>query len=68
MSTDDRGPEVVRLAARITVSGVLDPLAIVEPLRTGRPDPQNLKKIWPCLARFGGADPATETAASPSCR
>ncbi|MEU6854419.1 DUF3626 domain-containing protein [Actinacidiphila alni] len=50
---DYRGPEVVELAARIAVDGWLDPYVIGEAASTGRHDPQALKRVWHCLARFG---------------
>ncbi|MCB5167733.1 DUF3626 domain-containing protein [Streptomyces bambusae] len=48
-----RGPAYVELGAEIAVDGVLDPRTIGEAAATGRHDPQALKKVWHCLARFG---------------
>lgn len=48
-----RGQEFVDLGAEIAVSGHLDPQIIGEAARTGRYDPQALKKVWHYLARFG---------------
>ena len=48
-----RGQEYVDLGAAIAVDGVLDPPAIGNAARTGRHEPQALKKVWHCLARFG---------------
>ena len=50
---DFRGPEYVELGARISGDGHLDPRIIGDAARTGRHDPQDLKKVWHCLARFG---------------
>jgi hypothetical protein len=33
--------------------GLLDPRIIGDAVDTGRYDPQALKKVWHCLARFG---------------
>ncbi|WP_285708919.1 DUF3626 domain-containing protein [Microtetraspora sp. NBRC 16547] len=50
---DYRGQEHVDLGAEIAVDGHLDPRIIGDAARTGRYDPQALKKVWHCLARFG---------------
>ncbi|MFI1715280.1 DUF3626 domain-containing protein [Streptomyces sp. NPDC053513] len=50
---DFRGPEYVELAARIAVDGRLDPRIVQEAAESGRYDPQDVKKVWHCLARFG---------------
>lgn len=50
---DYRGPGIVRLAERVAVGGVLDPRVIGDAARGGQHDPQDLKKVWHCLARFG---------------
>ncbi|MCZ4508409.1 DUF3626 domain-containing protein [Streptomyces sp. ActVer] len=50
---DFRGPRYVELGARIAEDGHLDPRIIGDASRTGRHDPQDLKKVWHCLARFG---------------
>jgi hypothetical protein len=50
---DFRGPRYVELGARIAEDGYLDPRVIGDAARTGRHDPQDLKKVWHCLARFG---------------
>ncbi|MGW1163419.1 DUF3626 domain-containing protein [Streptomyces sp. NPDC002513] len=50
---DFRGPRYVELGAHIAVGGHLDPAVIGDAVRTGRYDPQDLKKVWHCLARFG---------------
>ncbi|MGK5498220.1 DUF3626 domain-containing protein, partial [Streptomyces sp. URMC 125] len=48
-----RGPEYVELGAAVARDGLLDPRIIGDAARTGRHDPQDLKKVWHCLARFG---------------
>jgi hypothetical protein len=48
-----RGQEYVDLGARIAVGGRLDPRIVGDAVRTGRHDPQAVKKVWHCLARFG---------------
>ncbi|MFF3066897.1 DUF3626 domain-containing protein [Kitasatospora sp. NPDC057936] len=48
-----RGQEYVDLGAEIAVDGRLDPRIVGDAVRSGRHDPQDLKKVWHCLARFG---------------
>jgi hypothetical protein len=48
-----RGLEFVRLGADIAVDGHLDPAIIGTAARTGRYDPQALKRVWHYVARFG---------------
>ncbi|MFE7385304.1 DUF3626 domain-containing protein [Streptomyces zhihengii] len=48
-----RGQEYVDLGARIAVGGVLDPRIVGDAARAGTCDPQAVKKVWHCLARFG---------------
>ncbi|MEH0416592.1 DUF3626 domain-containing protein [Streptomyces sp. B21-083] len=55
---DYRGPEYVELGARIAEDGHLDPRIIGDAARTGRHEPQDLKKVWHCLARFGAPEGA----------
>jgi hypothetical protein len=50
---DYRGQEYVDLGAALAVDGHLDPRAVGDAARTGRHDPQALKRVWHCLARFG---------------
>lgn len=50
---DYRGQQYVDLGAEIAVDGQLDPKIIGDAAQTGRYDPQDLKKVWHCLARFG---------------
>ena len=50
---DYRGPEFVDLGAEIAVDGFLDPRIIGDAARTGRYDPQSLKRVWHYTARFG---------------
>nr|WP_239166183.1 DUF3626 domain-containing protein [Actinoplanes italicus] len=49
-----RGPEFVELGAAIAVGGELTPRIIGEAVRTGRYEPQDLKRVWHYVARFGG--------------
>ncbi len=62
---DFRGAEYVELGAATAVDGRLDPRIIGDAVRTGRYDPQDLKKVWHCLARFG-APVASGAARSPA--
>jgi len=55
--SDYRGQEIIELAARIAVDGHLNPRIIGRAYRAGGHDPQQLKKVWHCLARFGAPDP-----------
>ncbi|WP_328904076.1 DUF3626 domain-containing protein [Streptomyces sp. NBC_00441] len=48
-----RGQEYVDLGAAMAVDGVLDPGVIGDAACSGRFDPQAVKKVWHCLARFG---------------
>ena len=50
---DYRGPEVVELGARVADSGWLDARVVGDAARTGEHDPQTLKRVWHCVARFG---------------
>ena len=50
---DYRGPEFVDLGAEIAVDGMLDPRIIGDAVRSGRYDPQAVKQVWHCVARFG---------------
>ncbi|BFU44367.1 DUF3626 domain-containing protein [Krasilnikovia sp. MM14-A1004] len=52
-----RGPEYVELGAQIAADGPLTPRVIGDAARTGRYDPQHLKKVWHYLARFGAPQP-----------
>ncbi|MFF7209562.1 DUF3626 domain-containing protein [Streptomyces sp. NPDC008238] len=54
-----RGQEYVDLGAAIAVDGALDPRVVGAAAATGRHDPQALKKVWHCLARFGTAPDGT---------
>jgi hypothetical protein len=51
-----RGQEYVDMGAEIAVGGQLDPRIVGEAARTGRYDPQDLKKVWHYLARFGAPE------------
>lgn len=48
-----RGPEVVALGTAIAVDGHLDAAIISLAAETSSYDPQMVKKVWHCLARFG---------------
>ena len=50
---DYRGAHIVALGAAIACDGVLDPACIGRAAAGGRHDPQDIKKVWHCLARFG---------------
>lgn len=50
---DYRGPEVVALGHRIAEEGQLDARLIGVAATTGAYDPQLIKKLWHCVARFG---------------
>jgi hypothetical protein len=50
---DYRGPEIVELGSRIAAEGRLDPGIVGDAARTSHYDPQSVKKVWHCLARFG---------------
>ncbi|MEV0646475.1 DUF3626 domain-containing protein [Phytomonospora sp. NPDC050363] len=62
---DYRGPEYVELGASIAVDGVLDPRVIGQAADSGDHDPQALKRVWHCLARFGAPTPARPRGARP---
>lgn len=55
-----RGPEVVEAGRRVAVDGLLDARVIGDAARAGHHDPQTLKRLWHCVARFGSqvSDPA----------
>ncbi len=48
-----RGEEVVRAGQEIAEDGWLDARIIGDAVRAGRHDPQVLKRVWHCTARFG---------------
>jgi hypothetical protein len=50
---DYRGPQYVELGCRLAVDGHLTPRIIGDAARTGRYDPQGLKRVWHYVARFG---------------
>jgi hypothetical protein len=49
----DRGQAYVDLGLEIAVDGWLDPTILARALRTGRYDPQAIKRVSHCVARFG---------------
>ena len=48
-----RGPEYVALGRSLAVDGWLTPAILEMAVRTERHHPQDLKKVWHYLARFG---------------
>lgn len=48
-----RGPEYVELGASLAHEGFLTPATIGDAARSGRYEPQDLKKVWHYIARFG---------------
>ena len=50
---DYRGEDVVRAGADIAEDGWLDARVIGDAVRAGGHDPQVLKRVWHCTARFG---------------
>jgi hypothetical protein len=48
-----RGPEFVALGLSLARDGLLDAKIIGDAARTGRYDPQALKRVWHYVARFG---------------
>lgn len=50
---DFRGPPTVDLARQVARDGWLDPAILGTARRDARHDPQDLKRLWHCLARFG---------------
>lgn len=50
---DYRGPEIVEAGRRVAVDDWLTARVIGDAARTGREDPQVLKRVWHCTARFG---------------
>lgn len=48
-----RGPEFVALGVELARDGWLDAAVIGDASRTGRYDPQSLKRVWHYVARFG---------------
>lgn len=61
-----RGQESVDLGVGIAVDDRLDPKVIGDAARTGRYDPQALKRVWHCLARFGSPSRANAETRDPS--
>ena len=50
-----RGQHVVDLAR--SLGPVLDPEVVATAARSGCHDPQHVKQVWHCLARFGRSSP-----------
>ena len=53
---DYRGRQYVELGGRLAVDGHLTPRIIGDAARTGRYDPQALKRVWHYVARFGSPE------------
>jgi hypothetical protein len=53
---DYRGPQYVELGVALAGQGPLTPRIIGDAARAGRHDEQDLKRVWHCLARYGGPD------------
>lgn len=51
-----RGLEFAELAAWIAEDGYVTPRAIGVALKSNKADPQSLKRVWHCVARFGSPD------------
>jgi hypothetical protein len=49
-----RGNEYVELGRSLAENGILTPKTVGNAARTGRYDPQALKRVWHYIARFGG--------------
>ncbi|WP_205752194.1 DUF3626 domain-containing protein [Cryptosporangium phraense] len=54
---DYRGEDVVAAGTALAEDGWLDPRIIGDAARAGRFDPQTVKRVWHCTARFGYAWP-----------
>jgi hypothetical protein len=50
---DFRGADIVRVGRRVARDGVLDAAVVGAAARRGTEDPQDLKKVWHLVARFG---------------
>lgn len=50
---DFRGPHVVEVGRRVAVAGVLDAAVVGRAALVGAEDPQDLKKVWHCVAALG---------------
>ena len=60
-----RGEHIAALGRVLAGGGLLTPLQIGAAARTGRYDPQHLKQVWHCLARYGDRSwPAGDRAGS----
>ena len=57
-----RGPAYVALGEALARAGELTPAIVGAAARTGRYDPQDLKKVWHYIARFGAPDLAGDQA------
>ncbi|MFF3563831.1 DUF3626 domain-containing protein [Streptomyces sp. NPDC002574] len=64
---DYRGREYTDLGVAVSAGGILDPRMIGDAARTGRHDPQALKRLWHVLARFGAPRGAAGEAPTACC-
>jgi len=48
-----RGLEFAELAASISIDGHVTPREIGLAVKSNRADPQSLKRVWHCVAKFG---------------
>ncbi|WP_208867024.1 hypothetical protein [Bradyrhizobium sp. AS23.2] len=48
-----RGLEFAELATSISIDGYVIPREIGLALKSNRADPQSLKRVWHCVAKFG---------------
>ena len=55
-----RGPEYVNLGVALACDGELTPATIGAAARAGRHNPQDVKKVWHYVARFGDLSAAEE--------
>lgn len=53
---DYRGAAIAAIAVALAADGQLTPATIGAAARAGRHDPQALKRVWHCLARYGSHD------------
>lgn len=51
-----RGPEIAEAARRLGIDGPVTPPDLARARRSGTIDPQMLKLLWHCLARYGRID------------
>lgn len=52
---DYRGPEIVALGERVAERGLLDARIVGIAAAPGEHDPQSIKRLWHCVARYGAS-------------